>query len=592
MYEAEGADDFCQAWLALQCSLIHGIEYAVVALGEIETGPFKPVTFWPRRGAGIFLAELAEKSLDARHGIILKPDNKQQAHFGIAFPIIVEGDLHGTVAMQIKACSDEQVQSALRQLQWGASWLDSFLRHSLSLSEAGLRENMISCIDHLATLLEHDGYKDSIRALVTELAVRLDCDRVSLGAVYSDDVKILVLSHSAQFGKKMDLIRMLSEAMEEVVDYRKMIQIPFVDDGKYHVVKHAELARRFGSEAVLSIPLWRKGEVYGVLTLERPKKSFQQSEIELCESLALLATPIIEMKRDYERSIFVKAALSLRDQLEKLLGPEHMKRKLLLGTGIFTVLFFMFATGDFRVSADGRLEGSIQRSIVAPFDGYLADSLVKAGDTVKQGDLLCSLDDKELFLEKIKWGSQRGQYLRQYQDATASHKRAQSVIVQAQVDQADAELQLVNEKIKRAKITSPLTGLVVSGDLSQRLGGSVQRGELLFEIAPLDQYRLILEVDEHDIDFIQLGQQGTLRLAALPNEMFLFHVKLISSVTTSENKKNFFRVEANLTNNPSPHLRPGMKGVGKIVIGERNLFWTWSRESVNWLRLWFWSWWP
>ena len=42
-------------------------------------------------------------------------------------------------------------------------------------------------------------------------------------------------------------------------------------------------------------------------------------------------------------------------------------------------------------------------------------------------------------------------------------------------------------------------GLVVSGDLSQSVGAAVQRVQLLFEIAPLNAYRVMLNVDESQI---------------------------------------------------------------------------------------------
>jgi hypothetical protein len=39
-------------------------------------------------------------------------------------------------------------------------------------------------------------------------------------------------------------------------------------------------------------------------------------------------------------------------------------------------------------------------------------------------------------------------------------------------------------------------------------------------------------------------------------------------------------------------LRPGMKGVGKVEIGERKLVWIWTHGLVDRIRLWFWLWMP
>ena len=56
----------------------------------------------------------------------------------------------------------------------------------------------------------------------------------------------------------------------------------------------------------------------------------------------------------------------------------------------------------------------------------------------------------------------------------------------AQINQAEAQLALAEEKLARATLVAPFDGIVVSGDLSQQLGTPVEQGKLLFEIAPLE----------------------------------------------------------------------------------------------------------
>ena len=59
----------------------------------------------------------------------------------------------------------------------------------------------------------------------------------------------------------------------------------------------------------------------------------------------------------------------------------------------------------------------------------------------------------------------------------------------------------------------------------------------------------------------------------------------------SENGRNFFRVEARLATIDNS-LRPGMEGVGKISVDRRRLISIWTRELIEWLRLWLWRWLP
>jgi len=287
----------------------------------------------------------------------------------------------------------------------------------------------------------------------------------------------------------------------------------------------------------------------------------------------------------------MKAVHAAREQAVRLLGPGYLGRKLFALGALAATLFFVFAQGEYRISADGVLEGSRRRVIVAPFDGYVALSELRAGDTVQAGDVLAQLDDRDLRLEELKWKSRDAQFRRQYDEARAAGERAQVRILSAQIEEADAELALIEERIERTRLVAPFDALVVAGDLTQSLGAAVARGDVLFELAPLDRYRVLLEVDEQQIGDVQLGQTGSVLLAAIPNEPLDFEVTKLTPIASAEEGANTFLVEGVL-GEVSGRLRPGMEGVGKIDVGRRNLFWIWTRGLQAWLRLQVWSWWP
>ena len=113
----------------------------------------------------------------------------------------------------------------------------------------------------------------------------------------------------------------------------------------------------------------------------------------------------------------------------------------------------------------------------------------------------------------------------------------------------------------------------------------------MYEIAPLDSYRVILEVDEHDIADVVAGQSGTLLLAALPGEPMGIQVTRLTSVASTTEGANYFRVEADLLETPD-RVRPGMEGVAKVDIEERRLVTIWSHRFTRWLKLRIWSWSP
>ena len=111
---------------------------------------------------------------------------------------------------------------------------------------------------------------------------------------------------------------------------------------------------------------------------------------------------------------------------------------------------------------------------------------------------------------------------------------------------------------------------------------------MLFEIAPLDGYRIIVQVDERDIADVAVGQRGRLALSALPGRPLPLVVERITPLATAEDGRNYFRIEAALEE-PFDALRPGMEGVAKIDAGRRRLLWIWTHEMFDWLRLRTWS---
>jgi multidrug resistance efflux pump len=280
-----------------------------------------------------------------------------------------------------------------------------------------------------------------------------------------------------------------------------------------------------------------------------------------------------------------------RHQLERLLGPGYPARKLALLAGAGAGLFLLFAQDTYRVDADAKIEGLVRRAVVAPYDGFVAASAVRAGDSVHMGDILASLEDRDLVLERLKWVTERQQHVFEYDKALASRQPAQINVIRSQIDQAAAQINLIDEQLARVKLRSPIEGLVVAGDLSQLIGASVQRGQVLFEIAPLEGYRVILDVDERQVGAVEPGQPGQLLATALPNEPWAFVVDKITPIAEVKSGRNVFRVEGRLTQN-SERLRPGMEGIAKVDIGRRRLAWIWTHSLIDWLRIWAWQWLP
>jgi RND family efflux transporter MFP subunit len=452
---------------------------------------------------------------------------------------------------------------------------------------------MKAAVDILAGVMAEDHFDGAARVFVTEVATRLGCDRVSLGLVKGKHAQVKAISHTAVVGKNMNIVHAIGAVMDEALMQRTDIRYPAPEDEKVLVIRdHELLAQRHGAKTIMTLPFYGQGRYHGALTLERQdNRPFSNEDMLYIKSVMALADPVLENKYNNDRPIVFGIFDSFKKQTRRLFGQGYMGRKIAVLSVLVLALFFGLVKDEYRLSANASLEGSVSRSIIAPLDGYVKEASVRAGDVVRKGDVICKLNDRELQLEMQNLVSKRGQYERQYKKAMAERNHADANIINAQIDQATAEINLVQNKLSQIVIRVPFDGIVLSGDLSQRYGAAVKRGEELFQIAPLDAYRLILKVDEHRITDVAVGQRGVLVLSSLPHDKYEFTVKKITSITTADEGLNYFRVEAAL-DNLSPRLRPGMEGVGKIKVDQRLVVLIWTRSLITWLRLGLWSWLP
>jgi RND family efflux transporter MFP subunit len=588
-------EEFCSNWLVIQSHIVGGVRDGVVVLLKPGTGTFAPVAFLGESPDRSLLAPVAERALREGRGVVLPSNSPGEAapRYQLAYPVRVDGRVHGAVGLDIDPRPEPRIQAAIRELQWGAGWLELLVRRHVDPQQAE-RQRLKVALDLVAALLEHARFKESASAFTTQLASQLGCDRVMLGVLEGAQVKVRAVSHSAQFDARANLTRAVERAMEEALDQEASVIYPPLEGQAPIVARaHEDLLRESAAGSAATFPLAQGERLVGAVTLERAAgHRFDPATAEVCAAVAAIAGPIIEMKRSQDAGLPAHVGQATRGLWQRLAGPGHAGLKLATIGTTLVALVLAFASGPFRVAANATLEGAVQRAITAPFPGYVKEASLRAGDIVKEGQSIGSFDDRDLRLERVRLVSQREQYLRQSRDALAKHDRAQGEILASQVAQAEAQLALVEEQLSRTRLVAPFDGVIVSGDLSQNLGSPVEKGQVLFEVAPLEGYRVALQVDERDIAYVMSGQRGQLTVTSMPGERFPFTVTKVTPVNTAKEGRNFFRVEARVEDAAKARLRPGMEGLGKVEIDERKYVWIWTRGLIDWFRLWLWSWTP
>jgi len=583
--------DFAQNWLDIQSQSIEGLRSALFLLLDSGSKGLKPAAQWPVDSSEpLELAAIAKLAVQRRENVInanVNQDEKDgQAFDYLATPIVIDKQLIGIVAVKTVHQDEQKQQQILHALTVGTKWL------AMPGSEEQKPDQFYATVIRLSVnCLQQDSLGKALSVLISELTREYNCERVAIGVLKNYHTQVVALSNSAKFDDKSNLIRMISAVMDEAMDQDKVTVYPPTENEETAITyAHAELARKYGSGAICTIPLVYNESIFAVLTMERSESQpFEQETINTCEQTLALISPFLKLKQDDELFITQKLAKAAKNLFAGLFGFKYLGFKLLSLAAIAIICFSLLVEGDYRIHANAVLEGRIQRTIPAPMKGFINSAEVRAGDTVTKQQIMASMEDVDLKLEKIRLAAEQQQLQREYRDAMAKRDLVQVRILNAQLAQVSAKMKLKSEQLQRTIIRAPFDGMVIKGDLSQQLGAPVERGDSLFTIAPLDGYRIILKVDERSISYIQQGQKGILVLSSLPDSKFPLRIEKITQVASADDGSNIFRVEATLDKLPKL-LRPGMEGIGKVDVGRKKLFWIWTHELVDWVKLWVWSW--
>jgi len=420
-------------------------------------------------------------------------------------------------------------------------------------------------------------------ALAVEVARAYSADRVSIGLRRGGSTRLLASSAEPDPVAGAARVRALEQAMDESIDQASLITVPPPAGSPPRITAlHAQYQRIAGG-CLCSAPLVDTHHVIGALTLEFPATDRPPGGIEaLADTLAAVA-PVLALRRAAEAHGIER----LRLRWARRASEPGRRRLWGAGIGLAVVALAVVPVAD-RVGAPARVEGEVQRALVSPVDGFLGAVHARPGDAVRAGQVLAELSREDLELERDRWSASLAQHESAYRNALARGERAQYATSQARAAEAQAELARIEAQISRSQLVAPFDGVLIRGDLTQSLGAPVRRGETLMTVAPVDRYRVIAEVDEHDIARLALGARGTLVLTALPDERIPVIVNRMPPAATSRDGRTFYEAET-MPGDAPPALRPGLQGQIRFDGERAPLALAAGRRLLHWARLRLWS---
>ncbi|NNF15274.1 MAG: HlyD family efflux transporter periplasmic adaptor subunit [Gammaproteobacteria bacterium] len=578
--------ELAPSFLEWQCRMIAGVMRGAVYLSDADHRAGPMCARWPQAGeVSVMLQEMAVEVLSTGKpklsSQIPYTGKKGQLCDAVACPIVHNGRVVATVCVALATRALPQQKAVMQLVEWGVNWFATLLnRESRS---ARLRAPLL--LDLIKATIDKNNLHDMATAAVALLAERTSCKRVSLATSNGAKLNLLAVSGLDDFDQRTRFATRLEDAMEEASDQNMAIEHPTQKSGMAPIIRaHEKLADATPNSTFYTVVAGHGTTRVGLVFEQGGGRAFDPPQTGLFDDAAAMLAQAA--------GLIYAASGSLGSVVRR--GKQGIIKRFRGRAGLIALLCISgigaaaLVPATHRVTADAELVSFEQRAVVASIAGYVESANVRPGDDVKKGDLLAALDTRDLRLQAAKWRSMRGARQAEYQDVLANRDRTQISVQRARLDQIDAEIELVEGQIARAQLRAPYAGVVISGDLSQALDAPVEQGQVLFEIAPLSGYRVIIEVNEYDIASVETGFEGYLRLAALPSRAIPFVIERILPVAASGDGHSFFRVEARL-DEQIPELRPGMRGVAKISAGQKSLLWAWTHEVTDRLRLFVWS---
>jgi GAF domain-containing protein len=484
--------------------------------------------------------------------------------------------------------AETQADDALARLRLVAHVPSLFqLQQGVARSEVAVG-HFAAVLDLASLLNAQRRFLASAMTLCNELAARHQCDRVSLGWLKGEYVRLRAISNSEKFERRMESVRQLEAVMEESLDQDEPVISP-APEGQHLVTRdHEAFSSAQGVKHLCSVPLRLEGGPVAVLVCERNAAPFAEFEIRLlslCGEVAL--RQLTDLERD-DRWFGARWMAAGKSRAARLLGPRHTGAKIAALLLLTLLAWLIFGKMNYRVDAPFALRTEQAVFVTAPFNSFLEDVKVEPGTVVKKGDVLATLDTRELVSEEGNALADHDAYMRETRKASAADKLAEMGIASAKADQARARLKIIQLRRAQSSITAPFDGVVIEGDLKKRIGAPVHQGDVLFRIARTDQFYVECQVGETDVRELRTNGAGEIAFASQPKLTFPIQIRQIDPVAEAKPAGNIILARCALAESPADWWRPGMSGVAKLDVGQRSPGWILTRRTVDYLRLHLW----
>jgi multidrug efflux pump subunit AcrA (membrane-fusion protein) len=347
---------------------------------------------------------------------------------------------------------------------------------------------------------------------------------------------------------------------------------------------------RDGVESGLYLPLKDEEGVVGVLVFEAGRSEFASPvQVELAGIMANQTAVALRNAQLYHQVPMVDALGALAAKKQAILAVPRRKLQIYAVVAVALVIGLCLVRWPYRVTGTGAVFRPVALTPVrALVPGVVERLLVQEGTQVTRGMPLATLRATDLLSSRAVTAADANAADRSAALAASRGDAAEERLQRIRADALRQELSLLDQEVELTTIRAPSSGVVLTPHVGEKLGTSLDEGDLLLTIGRTDTLELEFGVDQRYITRVEPGQEAHLRVDAIPQRTFVGRVSSIGLVPMDSGTTVRYPVRAYVPN-PDGLLKPEGAAYARVLTEPASAMSRLVSGPVRWARLAWWK---
>ncbi len=488
----------------------------------------------------------------------------------VAVPVVSRGTLPEAVCAVLPADAAVSVERVAQMVQFAAAHMTLwYVLQNAERSEQNAR--------HSAALLEmfsrahiRDTIESACLALANDLQEFLGCEKVAVGICHGwrQHCQLKAIAGRTRFDKHAEFAQAIETTFDDTL-LKDQITIYRSEDSCGQAANRSfkQLNSAWAADSAICVPLANPdGRPVGALLLVNPiDRPGQPTTENFVRASKQAIGSYLQLVQSAQPGRLGRVGRVIRRQTEWPRATVAVVAAVVL---IVTLCWPFTHTID----CDCTVQPVLRRFVAAPYEGILSKTLVEPGDEVTKDQVLAEMDGREIRLKMSSLDAE-------YQRARKAWEVSLSTESIAEAQQANLEMkrlalnkQMLTDRQKHLQIRSPISGIVVSGDIEKSEGAPLTMGQNLFEIAPTGRMTVEIDIPEEDIAHVTSEMEMQIRLDAYPRKVYSARIRQMVPRAQARDDRMIFLGKTEL-DNVGKSLRPGMSGTATLLAPPRCLAW-------------------